>query len=141
MKCCLHYNLRQDRIIEEFPSTTFYHWYLGNKYLLHAYFSSITTSCSLFHGMDILIWKSCGSCKDFNETFLLQISVSWDECILLGTYKIMIMILLSHICQFSNLIVYQFLNKLTCAILMKLQICFFLLVSFFVILVAFLKAS
>jgi hypothetical protein len=66
--------------------------------------------------------------------------VSWDECILLGTYKIMIMILLSHICQFSNRIAYQFLNKLICAILMKLQIYIFLLVSLFVILVAFLKA-
>jgi hypothetical protein len=91
--------------------------------------------------MDIFIWKSCGSCKDFNETSLLQMWVSWDECILLGTYKIMLMILLSHICQFSNLIAYQFLNKLTCTILMKLQIYLFLLVSLFVILVAFIKAS
>jgi hypothetical protein len=68
--------------------------------------------------------------------------ISWNERILLGTYKIMLMILLSHICQFSNLIAYQFLNKLTCAILMKLQKkSFFCHISFFVILVAFLKAS
>jgi hypothetical protein len=55
--------------------------------------------------------------------------------------KIMLMILLSHICQLSNLFAYQFLNKLTCAILMKLQIYFFRLVSFILILVVFIKAS
>jgi len=55
--------------------------------------------------------------------------------------KIMLMILLSHICQLSNLFAYQFLNKLTCAILMKLQIYFFRLVSFVLILVVFIKAS
>jgi hypothetical protein len=71
--------------------------------------------------MVFFIYKPCGFCKDFIETSLLQIWLSWDECILFGTHKIMLMIHLSHICQSSNLFAYQFLNKLTCAILMNLQ--------------------
>jgi hypothetical protein len=52
----------------------------------------------------------------------LQILVSWDECILLGTHKIILMIHLSQLCLSSNFIAYQFLKFLTYAILMKVQI-------------------
>ena len=48
----------------------------------------------------------------------------------LGVHKIMLMIHQSQICQSSNHIAYLFLNEVTCAILMKLQIQFFLLISF-----------
>jgi hypothetical protein len=40
----------------------------------------------------------------FYWTSLLQMWVSWDECILLGTYKIMLMILISHICLLAILL-------------------------------------
>jgi hypothetical protein len=78
--------------------------------------------------------------------YALRVSHAPIAVFLVVTYywehiKIMLMILLSHICQLSNLFAYQFLNKLTCAILMKLQIYFFRLVVFIMILVACLKAS
>ena len=53
----------------------------------------------------------------------------------------MFMVHPSQICLSSNFIAYQFLKLLTCAISMKVQIELFILVSLFVILVAFLKAS
>jgi hypothetical protein len=141
MKWWLNDNLRQARIIKDLLSTTSYHWYLGNKYLLHAYFSSVQPCVGCF-----LAWISLFE----NHVVLARILMKPLYCkcdqVEMRIYywkhiKIMLMILLSHICQLSNFFAYQFLNKLTCAILMKLQIYFFCLVSFILILVIFIKAS
>ena len=70
----------QARVIEELLSTTPYQCYLGNKYLLMHTFSSIQP-CGLHHGMNLFICKWFASCKGLNETSLLQMWVSWDECI------------------------------------------------------------
>ena len=49
--------------IDELLSTTSYHCYLGNKYLIHAYSYSIQPLVGCFFGMKLFICKFCGSCK------------------------------------------------------------------------------
>jgi hypothetical protein len=98
----------------------------------------VSYSCIIFYhpvlwlhlGMKFLLCKCRGSYKILNATYILKMWVSWDEFIFWEIYKIMFMIYPSQICLSSNFIAYQFLKFLTCAILMKVQIEFFLLVSF-----------
>lgn len=75
-----HDNWSQARMIEKFLSTTSYHCYLGNKYLIHAYYSSIQSLVGC-----ILAWIYLFvnvrflqlSLKDFVSLLLMW--VIWDD--------------------------------------------------------------
>ena len=73
-------------MFDELISTTSYQFILGNKYLLMHTFSSIQP-CGLLHGMNPFICKWFAFYKVLNETSLLQMWVSWDECIFCGYIK------------------------------------------------------
>jgi hypothetical protein len=66
----------------------------------------------------------------FNQTSLLKMWVNWDEHICWEVYKITLMIHPSQLCLSSNFIEYQFIEPLTCAISMKVQIELFLFYFF-----------
>ena len=119
----------------EILSTTSHQCYLGNKYLSHAYLSSIQPCVGCIMAWIHLFCKCCVSCKVLLENiYIANVSkLRWLHMV--GVYKIMFMIHLSQICQFSNLL---HINSSKCSHVQYWWSC--KIYSFFVILVAFLNA-
>ena len=128
--------------VDELLSTTSTQCHLGNKYLPSCILFYDTTLCRFSHGMNFFICNCCGFCNLLIKSSLLRMWVSYDDCILRGTY-IKSYLWFSHP-KYVNLAIYGlcFSQNISHWILMGLTKSLASIAIFwFVILVAFLNAS
>ena len=91
-------NWSQARMIDELLSTTSYHCYLGNKYLIHAYPYSIQPLVGCILAWNSLFAKFVVLVKILLNKTLYCIFEKFEKTHTIGNIQIMFMIHLSRIC-------------------------------------------